>query len=180
MLLSARVVHVWTVSSKSNITIGGREIDPIRGGLLFLIVGLAVTGYGGYDYFQQEQSLENSVSVDATIIETGVESDTAGSSTDIDYYPTVRFEYTYRSTTYTSTNVYPASVRPSYDTQSAARDVIDEYEVDSTVTAYVSPESPRGAFLKNQRSNGPLIAVGIGLVFIVFGGRSVVSGYQSS
>ncbi|ELY62968.1 DUF3592 domain-containing protein [Natrinema versiforme] len=166
------------MASESSITIGDRDIDPVRGGLLFLFIGLAVTGYGGYDYFQQEQAIDTAVSVDATIIETGVESDSTGSSTSTDYYPTVRFEYTYQGQSYTSTNVYPATVRPSYDTQSAAMDVVDEYETNSTATAYIPPESPGDAFLKNQRSNGPVIAVGIGVISMLFGGRSLFIGYR--
>lgn len=166
--------------STSEITIGGRTVDPVRGGLLFLLVGLAVTGYGAYDHFQQQRSIDAAESVTATVVETGVESDSAGSSTDVDYYPTVRFEYTYRGETYASNNVYPASVRQSYDTQSAARDVVDEYDVGRSVTAYVPPESPGAAFLRDEQTNGPLVAVGIGVAFVLLGARSVLRGARAS
>jgi hypothetical protein len=167
------------VPSKSNITIGGRTVDPVRGGLLFLLVGLAVTGYGAYDYFQQQESIDAAESVTATVVETGVESDSTGSSTDVDYYPTVRFEYTYRGETYTSNEVYPASVRRSYDTESAARDVVDEYDVGSSVTAYVPPESPGDAFLRDEQTHAPLVAVGIGVAFVLLGARTALAGRTS-
>ncbi|WP_135805912.1 DUF3592 domain-containing protein [Halorussus marinus] len=164
----------------SSITVGGREIDPVRGGLLVLLVGVAVAGYGGYDHLQQRQAIDAAVPVNATITETGVESDGSGSSTGVDHYPVVRFEYAYRGESYTSQNVYPASVRQSYDTESAASDVVDEYEVGATVTAYATPESPGDAFLKNQQSNGPLVAIGIGLVAMLLGGRSALNGFRNS
>lgn len=168
------------VPSDSKITVGGREIDPVRGGLLFLLVGAAVTGYGGFDYQQQQRAIADAEPVSATILETGVESDGSGSNAGVDHYPTVSFEYAYGGETYTSDDVHPATVRQSYDTESAARDVIDEYEAGSTTTAYVAPDSPENAFLERQRSNGPLVAVGIGLVMMLLGGWTSLGGYRRS
>jgi hypothetical protein len=166
------------MSPDVDITVGDREVDPFRGGLLFLLLGLALTGYGGYDYLQQQQRIDTAERVDAAVIETGVEADSQGSSTSVDYYPSVRFEYTYRGETYTSDNVFPSTVRASYDTESAARDAIDEYDPDSTVTAYVPPDSPGDAFLENEQSNAPFIAVGIGLFAVLAGGWSVTNAYR--
>ncbi|WP_121821949.1 DUF3592 domain-containing protein [Halostella salina] len=167
------------MSPDTSITVGNREIDPVRGGLLVMLVSVAVIGYGGFDYYQQQQAVADAEPVNATILETGVDSDSSGSSTDVDYYPTVRFEYTYDGERYTSTDVYPASVRQSYDTESAARDVVDEYEVDSTVTAYTVPSSPGDGFLRKQQSDGPFTAMGIGGVMLLLGGYSVLRGYRS-
>lgn len=163
------------MSPNGSITVAGREIDPVRGGLLVLVVGIAIAGYGGYDYLQQQQAIETAEPVEAVVLETDVDSTSSASSPDVNYYPYVRYEYTYGGETYTATDVYPASVQRSHDTRSAARSVIDEYEVDGTVTAYVTPDSPDDAFLRKQRSNDPLLAVGIGAIVALLGARSVLT-----
>ncbi|OYR59124.1 DUF3592 domain-containing protein [Halorubrum halodurans] len=162
------------MSPDTDVTVAGREIDPVRGGLLFLVVGLAIAGYGGYDYLQQQQAIETAEPVEAAVLETDLDSTSSASSPDVDYYPFVRYEYAYRGERYTATGVYPASVRRSYDTRSAAADVIDEYETGETVTAYVTPDAPGDAFLRKQRSNAPFLAIGIGAVIALTGGRSAL------
>ncbi|GAA0505514.1 Protein of unknown function [Halorubrum aquaticum] len=167
------------MSPDTDITVAGREVDPVRGGLLFLVVGLAIAGYGGYDYLQQQQAIETAESVEATVLETDVDSTSSGSSPDVDYYPFVRYEYAYRGETHTATGVYPASVQRSYDTRSAASEAIEEYQAGETVTAYVTPDSPGDAFLRRQRSNAPFLAVGIGAVLSLLGGRSALRGRRA-
>ncbi|SMO50064.1 DUF3592 domain-containing protein [Halorubrum cibi] len=167
------------MSPDTDITVAGREVDPVRGGLLFLVVGLAIAGYGGYDYLQQQQAIETAEPVEAAVLETDVDSTSSTSSPDADYYPFVRYEYAYRGETYAATGVYPASVQRSYDTRSAARDVVDEYEAGETVTAYVTPDSPGDAFLRRQRSNAPFLAVVIGAVLALLGGRSALRGRRA-
>ncbi|WP_066416358.1 DUF3592 domain-containing protein [Halorubrum aethiopicum] len=167
------------MSSNTDITVAGREIDPVRGGLLFLVVGLALAGYGGYDYLQQQQAIETAEPVEAVVLETDLDSTSSASSPDVDYYPFVRYEYAYRGERYTATGVYPASVQRSYDTRSAAREAIEEYETGETVTAYVTPDSPGDAFLRKQRSNAPFLAIGIGAVIALMGGRSALRGRRA-
>ncbi|SEH68082.1 Protein of unknown function [Halopenitus malekzadehii] len=162
------------MSADSRLPIGDSDRNSVRKGILFLLVGLAVIGYGGFDYVTQQQAIDSGVSVNATILETGVEADGTGSSTGVEHYPTVRFEYVYQGERYTSTKIYPSSVRRAYDTESAARDAIEEYETNTTVTAYTTPDSPGNAFLRTEESNGPIIAIGIGIVFVLLGGRSVL------
>ncbi|SDY93334.1 Protein of unknown function [Halopenitus persicus] len=142
--------------------------------MLFLLVGLAAIGYGGFDYVNQQQAIDSAVEVNATILNTDVEADGTSSSAGVEYYPTVRFEYVYQGERYTSTNIHPSSVRQSYDTESAARDVIENYETNTTVTAYTTPISPGNAFLRKEESNSSFIAIGIGIVFVLLGGRSVL------
>lgn len=145
-----------------------------RAAAIMLVVGLGVTGYGAYDYVQQSQAVSDAVEVDAEVVSTGVESVSVSSSSGAEYKPTTEFTYEYEGTSYTSTNVFPAEVSQTYDTESAARDVVSEYEQSATVTAYVDPADPDGAFLKNSTSNSPLIFVGIGVVFAAVGGRSLL------
>ena len=164
------------MSDDTGLTINGPS--SFRGAMLLLVIGLAATGYGAYDYVQQSEAVTNAVESDATITEMGVEADSSGSSTDAEYKPTVQFTYEYEGTSYTSTNVFPTDISPSYDTRSEAKSVLEGYETGDTVTAYVNPAEPGNAFLKNQTSNAPLLFVGIGLFFTVFGGVSAVKRYR--
>ncbi|MFC6723666.1 hypothetical protein ACFQE1_04540 [Halobium palmae] len=43
------------------IKIGDKELGMLPGGILALVLGLAVAGYGAYDYTQQSAAIENSV-----------------------------------------------------------------------------------------------------------------------
>jgi hypothetical protein len=162
-----------------SVRVGGREIDPIRGGLLALLLGLAVTGYGAYDYQQQQQALEDAVTVDATVVETGVETRSGSSSPGAEYEPTVTFEYRYDGENYTSHSVFPSATTPNYDTRSAAVSVLDGYEAGDTATAYVDPDTPGEAFLLDKRSRGPVIAVAIGGVVALLGVSSLFTGLRS-
>lgn len=67
---------------------------------------------------------------------------------------------------------------PSYETERAARDVVSEYESGMTTTAYVDPDDPDTAFLKNRTSNQHFLLVGIGVVMALFGAFFVVKNYR--
>jgi hypothetical protein len=153
--------------SDSGLSIDGPK--TLKGAVLLLVVGLAMTGYGAYDYTQQSDAVDGAVAVDATITELDVESTSRGSSPGTDYRPTVRFTYEYEGTEYASTNIFPSAITPNYDTESAAREVVAGYAVGESVTAYVDPADPDGAFLKAQTSNAPLFAAMLGL-FLALGG----------
>jgi len=137
--------------------------DSLRGAMLYIVIGIAIISYGGYDYVQQSEAVRNSVEVDATITELSIETDSGTSSNPgANYEPTVEFEYTYNETRYTGTKIYPANIEQSYDTQSAAESAIEQYEQGTETTAYVSPDQPRDAFLKNKTSNAPVVALVLG------------------
>lgn len=162
-----------------SIRVGGREVDPVRGGLLALVLGLAVAGYGGYDYQQQRQALADAVEVEATVVETGVEATSGSSNPGASYRPAVTFDYRYGGQNYTSHSVFPSSTTPNYDTRSAAAAVLDGYEAGETATAYVDPDDPGSAFLVHRESSGPLLAVGIGGVVALLGFGALVTGRRS-
>jgi hypothetical protein len=150
----------------------------LGGALAFLFVGLAITGYGVHDYTQQTDALDDAVEVDATVTEVGVESQSTSSTSGVDYEPRVRFTYEYDGETYEGTRLFPATTAPEYDTESAARDAVREYEAGENVTAYVVPADPDGAFLRAQRSNAPLTLAGIGGVLSLLGGALTVKRYR--
>ena len=149
--------------------------DTLGGAVLYILVGVAIAGYGGYDYVQQTEAVRNSTEVDATVTHLNIETDSGTSSNpDVDYEPTVEFEYTYDGTRYTGTKLYPANIERNYGTRSAAESAIEDYEQGSQTTAYVSPDEPGDAFLKNKTSNAPIIAIGLGGLFTLFAAFSAL------
>lgn len=157
--------------------------DTLRSGLILLILGLGITGYGAYDYVQQSDAMWSAVEVDATITEVDLvtESSVSGQSGGkSSYEPRVKFTYEYQDTTYTGTNVFPADITPEYDQRSNAESVIDEYDEGESVTAYVDSTDPDHAFLKNKTSNTPLILAGTGAVASLFGAVSSLKKYQNN
>lgn len=157
-----------------NVTVGGRQVDSVRGGLAILLLGLCVAGYGGYDYAQQSGALEDAVEVEATVTEAGVEA-VGGSSSGTKYEPRVSYQYTYAGTTYEDDDVFPSEVTPTYDTEAAARSVVEDYEEGDVVTAYVHPDAPGDAYLERRISNAPLVLVALGALFVLGGGVVALS-----
>lgn len=166
------------MADDSGLTVDGP--DTLAGAVAFLLVGLAITGYGVYDYTQQSDVLDDAVEVEATVTEVGVESQSSSSTSGVDYEPRVRFTYEYEGTTYEGTRLFPATTAPEYETESAARDAVSEYAENQTVTAYVVPDDPDGAFLRAQRSNAPLTLAGIGGVISLLGGAVTVKRYREA
>jgi hypothetical protein len=168
------------VPSSSGISIDSVSFGSARKGAIFLVLSVALMGYGVYDYTQQSDAVAAAVEVDATITDTGVETAGSGRRGGIDYQPTVAFEYAYDGETYTSTSIFPASVASTYDTESAARDVIADYEQGATVTAYVDPAEPGSAFLEDETTDAPLKLFAIAAFGALLGGASIVSSYRGS
>ena len=164
--------QINTAPVSSEISINGP--DSFHGALIMFVIGLCVTGFGIYDYTQQSDAIADAVEVDATITETGVEpvrSSTAGGN----YKPRIEFTYQYQGESYTGSNLFPSATTKNYDTQSAAETAIEDYEVGSTTTAYLDPEVPADAFLKDTESNSPLLFAFVGGLFVLFGGRSILT-----
>lgn len=137
-------------------SIGVRQLPAV----LILLVGIALVGYGAYDYQQQSDAVENAIAVNATITGTDIETDT--SRGDQDFVPEATFDYRYQDTSHTSNNIFPAGSTPHYDTRMKAEAALEGYEEGETVTAYVNPSSPGRGFLEERRSKKPLTLVAIG------------------
>ncbi|RAW46262.1 DUF3592 domain-containing protein [Halorubrum sp. 48-1-W] len=149
--------------------------DSLGGALLYIVIGIAIISYGGYDYVQQTEAVRDSVEVDATITELSIETDSGTSaSPGANYEPVVEFEYTYNGTGYTGTKIYPADIEQSYDTRSEAESAIEQYEQGTQTIAYVPPDQPGDAFLKNKTSNAPIIALVLGGLFTLVATISAV------
>jgi hypothetical protein len=156
------------MANGSGVSVSGP--DSLGKAVLYIVVGLAIAGYGGYDYVQGTEAVRNSVEVNATITDRSIETDSGPSSNPgVEYEPNVAFEYTYEGTDYTGTKLYPSNIERSYDTRSEAESAIEPYERGTRTTAYVSPDDPDDAFLKQDTSSAPIVAVGLGGLLALLG-----------
>ncbi|WP_225307852.1 MULTISPECIES: DUF3592 domain-containing protein [unclassified Haloarcula] len=148
--------------------------------LLLLIAAIGLVSFGAVDYVQSTNAVSESVKVEATITEVGVETkgSSTGSGATVKHEPVVEFTYTYAGETYTGDKVFPGATPPRYDTEAAAQDVIAEYESETETTAYVNPDAPDQAFLKNHVSNRQYIFIGVGSVLALLGGFFTVKNYR--
>ncbi|MFC6723270.1 DUF3592 domain-containing protein [Halobium palmae] len=164
--------------SDDRVSVDGPE--TLRGSLILVILALAITGWGAYDYVQSTSAVQNSMEVEATVseVEIGTTSVGSGAKSDVEFRPNVAFTYAFRGQSYTSDNLFPGSISPTYETESAARDVVSQYEPNTTTIAYVNPENPENAFLKNRVSDQPFLAMGIGVLMTLFGVYSTSKNYR--
>lgn len=151
----------------------GNDSNLARGGIVMLVVGVALAGFGTYDYWQQSDAISNSATVEATITETDVKQ-VSGRRGDVEFRPVVHFDYRYEGESYTARNVFPATFSPNYERKSKANSVVREYDDGETVTAYVPPDSPGSAFLEREVTRDPLKFVVIGALSALVGAASVV------
>jgi len=141
-------------------TVRDTSVQVTKGTIIIVLVCLAGITFGGYDYVQQSEAVNDAVTVEATIEEASVsQSESRGSS---DYYVEIEFTYQFQGTQYTGDQLFPGSISQSYDTRSDAQSAIEPYEAGETVTAYVDPESPSEGFLERQTITSPFEFVAIG------------------
>jgi hypothetical protein len=133
------------------------------------VIGVAIAGYGAYDYQRQSTMISNTSSVDATITQTGITTvnDRRGRT---NYDPSVTFEYQFQGNSYVGDDIHPSFDAQTYESRSNAESVLHEYEEGETVTAYVHPSSPGEAFLVDEISNETIRFILIGLSLICVGG----------
>ncbi|WP_336325787.1 DUF3592 domain-containing protein [Halovenus sp. HT40] len=145
-------------------SVGGIPVTVTRTTAILLLVGFAFAGYGGYDYVQQQAAIEDAVAVEATITETDLE-ETGGRG--VSYDVQIEYIYQYQGTEYTNDERFPGSISPTYDTRSKAESVLDRYDTNETVTAYVDPAAPEAAFLERRTTNGPFLFAGFGCLVVL-------------
>lgn len=150
--------------TRMELSIRGTPVTITAATVVLLLVGLGIAGYGGYDYLQQREAVDDAVSVESTVVDTEID---RSAGRGLHYRVTVNHTYRYNGTGYTSEQVFPGSIAPSYNVREDAEDVIDPYEPNETVTAYVDPDSPGRAFLERRATLAPLLFVGIGSLVLV-------------
>lgn len=144
--------------------LGRVPIELTKARICFVLLGLALVTYGGFDYVQQSTAVEDAVTVEATIEEAAVSEPTGR---DSQYHVHVEFSYRYRGTEYVGEDLFPGSIGESYDTRDAARSALEPYPEGETVTAYVDPDAPDEGFLERRTTSGPVVAVAFGAVLVV-------------
>ena len=127
--------------------------------LLALVLGLGIAGYGGYDYLQQSNAVDDAVAVETTVVDADV---SRSEGRRFYYRVSVEHAYEYQGSEYTSEQVFPGLTRPMYTVRSDAQRVIEPYEPNATATAYVAPGSPSQAFLERQPTFAPFKFIGFG------------------
>ncbi|WP_247010729.1 DUF3592 domain-containing protein [Halorientalis litorea] len=146
-------------------TVRGTPVRLTKGTVIVVLVCLAGITYGGYDYVQQSEAVEDAVPVQATIQEASVShSESRGAS---DYYVQVEFTYQFQGEEYTGDQLFPGSFSRSYDTRSDAQAAIESYDVGETVTGYVDPATPSEGFLERQAITSPFEFVALGGVVLL-------------
>jgi hypothetical protein len=142
--------------------VGGTQVTVTALMLVSLLFGAGIAGYGGYDYLQQSEAVDDAVTVETTVVDTEISS----SGRRALYRVSAEHTYQYQGTEYTSEDVFPGSLAPRYATRNDAEDVLDDYEPGETATAYVDPESPNEAFLERDTAQTPFWLVGFGGLMI--------------
>jgi hypothetical protein len=127
--------------------------------LLTLVLGLGIAGYGGYDYVQQSDAVDDAVAVETTVIDTSI---SRSDGRHFYYRISVEHTYEYQGREYTSKRAFPGSTRPIYTIRSDAQRIVEPYEPNETATAYVTPDNPNKAFLERQTTFAPFKFIGFG------------------
>lgn len=138
---------------------------------LLLLLTVALIGFGGYEYAQQSQAVNDAVPVEATVVNASINRYEGGQG--IDYGPDIHYRYQYRGETYIGERVFPGTTVRTYSDRSQAQSIVNSYEPGTTVRAYVTPATPSESFLIRERTPGPVrtIAVGgVGLVIALLAG----------
>jgi len=134
-----------------------------------LAIGLVVLGVGAYSYVTDTASLEGRVEVTGTVTETGIEQVEGSRGRDA-YVPTVTFRYQFEGATYTSDKLYPGESQPRYSDSATATARLPDVAAGDTVTAFVNPDAPGEAYLRETRSGQATIALLAGFCITVLGG----------
>lgn len=130
------------------------------------LVGLALIGRGLLQYRRLAAAVRRAEATTGTVEAADIEP-ARGAQGSVSYVPAV--EYTYQTPTERrrGETLYPGRSRfvKRFGTESAARNAVDEYEVDSQARVYYDPNEPGHSFLDPELQTGPVISqVGVGVV----------------
>lgn len=134
-----------------------------------LVIGLVVLAVGTYSYVTDSASLDGRVEVTGAVTETGVEQVEGSRGRDA-YVPTVTFQYQFEGATYTSDKIYPGESQPRYSNRATAESRVPDVTAGDTVTAYVDPDAPGEAYLRETRSGQATGALLLGFCITLLGG----------
>jgi hypothetical protein len=132
----------------------------VFGFVIFLVLGLATAGFGGYMWTEQSERINSYETTEATVLSSEVEEDVRNDpdgGTERRYYPDVTYEYTVDGETYENSNVMPGPGRSSSG-QNRAQNIVENHPEGETVTVHYDPENPSNSFLVENRQ---LIFLGV-------------------
>lgn len=150
------------------------EVGNVAHPVVPILIGLVVVAGGGYFYYSGVQATANAEEVDATVLTSTVvdNGDTAGEDAE-EFSVKVEYRFTYGGETYTSEQLCPgagSACEPSGDFRTEMREFLEDYPEGGTVTAYVPPSDPEGAFLIDSGPSSVYLGVaGAGLLLVVLG-----------
>lgn len=136
--------------------------------LLSILVGVALVIYGGMQYLEAGERIDDPAVVNATVEDTSIEEDrnSRRRGVDIEYDVNLEFSYSYDGVEYESERFYPTGAEVSRQTREGAEEVLENYEEGEKVKAYLDPDSPGEAFLRKNRSRRPIVLVLFGVAFL--------------
>lgn len=137
-------------------------------GLFTILFAVGLIALGGYAFFDHYQKTSASQSVDATVISSEVDA-TYDADQNRVYNPIVTYEYTYNGETYTSNSVYLRN--KEVNSRSRAGGVVSDYSAGDETIAYVQPDNPDDAYLRDGGYpwSGSLFAIPFGGVLLLLG-----------
>lgn len=142
---------------------------------LLLVLGIGIAGYGATKYQEQEEMATTYEETEALILSSKVARQSGAGQEGPSFYPDIVFEYRVDGEKYRSSRVFLAGGTGS---KFEFEDVVDQYEPGTRTTAYYDPDDPSKAYLVEQRTNGPLMVSGFGLLFALTGVLGVIGLFQ--
>ena len=145
---------------------GGSFISGFIFGIVFMLIGLVISGASSY-FLAQYKVSETWPSTGGIVVESFIEIDDDGENGN-SYYPRVIYEYSVNGARYASQQVKIGFVQ-SFGTENGANKVLTSYPVGKNVTVYYDPAEPVIAVLERSTSQiTPYLYVGGGLFLIGF------------
>src|SRR5687768_15489955 len=141
----------------SIISRAGAGCGSALGGIIFLLVGLGMLGFGGWSFMNTRSQMESWGNVEGRIIDFSYYSDSEGGSSQV---PVVQF---------TTTDGESITAEP-YQERNTTVDV-NGYDVGDEVEVFYNPENPRDMFINDFMHVWfvPTLMGGMGGLFSVIG-----------
>jgi hypothetical protein len=155
------------------------SIKNVLGGLLFVVIGVGVAGYGAYTGYVQVNDVNSAIeTTEGTIQSSDVEqaTETEEGETEVEFYPRISYDYAANDRTLTGERIYSTLDREQepgelvgkeFDNRNRARNVAGRFSPGETVTVYYFPDDPSRSFLIKPTVDW-LFVGGAGLFGLVF------------
>lgn len=130
------------------------------GRLAVVLMAVLCFGMAGGVYYvavqQPAQTVDNTATVEGTVVSTTIETTTSDTSTT--YGPVVTYEYQYEGQTYTNDQIkLVGSV--GFQSPGGAEEYLESYDAGDTVTVHVDSDDPSTSYL--ERGSAGLMIYGV-------------------